>query len=304
MPLFFMFTCTKCKPSAAIKGPQVLPNDTNNPKVGATFKSGVVPGVACPAKNRWHDEFAYTGKENLPPNAPPMIAKASNQPLLPTVWAQGADGTYTRQNKYSNIPDTAQTALIDVLGPILGDKDNRVPLLGASYDRFSDYADVEDAAVKAEGSDEKWLTLPLVLDRLDKIAGAMKPMDLWKQATISSQLGNHSAALMLPSGVDGGKFHAELLRDMVNPRGGHSVAADTYAQAIKKAIALRKANAAGNSVQGTKRSYYFYSTRSKRGLAVVLTNDGYVLTVYYAGNATWWWNGNVPPDLRLARTVA
>ncbi len=135
-------------------------------------------------------------------------------------------------------------------------------------------------------------------------AGELAPMDLWKQALVNQQLGGQSAQLMLPSGVDGYKFHAELLRDMVNPRGGHSVAADTYSQAIKKAIALRKTNTAGNSVQGSKRSYYFYSTRSKRGIAAVITNDAYVLTVYYAGAATRWWSDPLTPELRLERTIA
>ncbi len=300
MPQFFMFSCKSCKQS--IKGPAVRPNETNNPTEGAVFGAGKVPGVAC--KNIWHKEFVYVGRAELPPDPPPLPGTKPAQPVLPTTWALQEDGSYTAQRKYPNIPDTAQTALIAALDPILGDVDNRVPLLGASYDRFDDYADVEDDAATGLDTAEKWLTTPLVLDRLNKVAGELAPMDLWKQALVNQQLGGQSAQLMLPSGVDGYKFHAELLRDMVNPRGGHSVAADTYAQAIKKAIALRKANTAGNSVQGSKRSYYFYSTRSKRGIAAVITNDAYVLTVYYAGAATRWWNDPLTPQLRLERTIA
>lgn len=293
-----MFKCKGC--NEPIKGPAVRPNETNNPTPGTPFRFGVVPGVAC--KNAWHKEFIYTGKEELPPDPPPL--PGAKPPALPTIWAANAEGGYTAQRKYPNIPDTHQTALIAALDPILGDTSQRVPLLGASYDRFDDYDDVEDDAAADLGSAEKWLTTPMVLNRINLVAGELAPLDLWKQALVNQQLGGHSAHLMLPSGVDGYKFHAELLRDLVNPRGGHSVAADTYAQAVKKAIALRKTNTPGNSVQGTKRSYFFYSTRSKRGITAVITNDAYVLTVYYGGAATRWWTDPLTPEVRLARTIA
>lgn len=299
MPQFFMFKCAGAGCKEAFKGPEVKPGGPN-PKVGDKFNA--VPGVAC--SNKWHKGVFYTGTENLPPDPPPQ-AGAKPKPL-PTVWVPDGGGGYAAELKYPNIPAAAQEQLIDTLGPILGDADARVPLLGATTDRFDDYADVEDDPIKpGPKAAEKFLTLAIVLGRLDAVAEAFGPMDLWKQARIDRNLNGLSADLMLPSGTNGFRFHLELLNDLVNPRGGHSVPAATYAAAITKSIALRAANAACQDQRGDSYGYFFYSTASNRGLKVVHQGAARVLTCYFSGAATAWWaRPNLPAQVRLERTIA
>ena len=300
MPDYHVFKCNVC--GAVAWGPEVAPNSPNSAQVGAVFEGkGSLAMLVC-AGNAWHKKFVYTGRAFRPPQAP-ALPSAAVGPTLSKKWILAEDGSYSSELKYPNIPAAAQVNLKDVLGPLLAGKPG-ISLLGASYDRFDSYGDVEDVAIRSGGTAEKILTLPLVLDRLNKVAAELASTDLWKQATIDRQLGGASASLMLPAGVDGYRFHLELLNDLVNPRGGHSVAADTYAQAIKKAIALSKANHAGESSRDASRGYYFYSTRSNRGLNVVVRSSLFVLTVYYSSAATAWWTGNLAQALRTERTVA
>ncbi|MCV2369051.1 hypothetical protein [Roseateles oligotrophus] len=299
MPYFLMFKCATCNTVAT--GPEAPPLDSDGPTVGTSY--GKRPGLACPTST-WHANLIYTGKEMRPPKAPPMTPKGPPEVLLPSAWTEVGDGKFVKTLKYPNIPEAAQISLIAALEIALGDADNRVSLLGASFDRFDNYGDVEDVAIKDLASAEKWLTIPLVLNRLQSVAKALGGTDLWKLAHLDRNFDGKALDLMLPSGVDGCRFHLELLNDLVNPRGGHSVAADTYAQAIKKAIVLRRANTAGNDERGPNRSYYFISTQSRRGLNVVMNGATQVLTVYYSGAATAWSTRAMTDELRAERTVA
>ncbi len=298
MPDHYLFKCKTCM-SAEIVGPEVEP--TRKLTLNAPFDA--VPGVQCKT-NMWHKGVVYVGTRFFPPKAPPLGPKAApSGPPLPTVWVMGDAGRYVSQKKYASIPDVAQQALINELEPLLSKPDDRVMLLGASVDRFSDYDDVEDVPIEYDDKAEQWLTVPLVLDRLNRVAASLGNIGLWKPAQIDRNLGDKSAFLTLPAGVDGYKFHLELLNDLVNPRGGHAVAADTFAAAVKKGVALGKANEAADDTRDNSRAYYFYSTRSKRGVTVVLRGT-MVLSVYYSNAATQMFAHGVPKPKREARTVA
>jgi hypothetical protein len=299
MPQFYMFKCAGCQKE--VTGPEVPTVETGGPVVGYSYKKR--DGLECP--NPWHNDFVYTGKQNRPPKAPAIKPVAVNpNASLPKAWVSDGEGGFTKSLKYPNIPAAAQKSLIAELEEKLGGPKKKIPLLGASFDRFDSYGDVEDVAIKDVGTAEKWLTLPLVLDRLDKVSRQLGGSELWNLAKLDRNFDGQALDLMLPSRVDGYRFHLELLNDIVNPRGGHSVAADTFAQAIKKAIALRKANVPGNDNRGPNRSYYFISTKSKRGVNVVLKGTTDVLTVFYSGAATRWSTTTLSAELRLERTVA
>ncbi len=293
-----MFKCKTC--NAVVAGPEAPALDKDCPTVGTSYAKR--PGLAC--TNTWHANFVYTGKEMRAPKAPVFTPSGPAKPLLPSKWTEVSEGKFEKELRYPHIPEAAQLSLIAALTTALGDADDRIPLLGASFDRFDSYGDVEDVAVKGLDSAEKWLTLPLVLDRLNQVAREFGGTDLWQLARLDRNFDGKALNLMLPSGKSGCKFHLELLNDLVNPRGGHSVAADSYAQAVMKAIALRGANTAGNDSRGPNRSYYFYSTRSKRGLNVVMNGTTHVLTVFYSSAATAWASRPMTAELRAERTVA
>ncbi|TQK08263.1 hypothetical protein [Herbaspirillum sp. SJZ107] len=299
MVQYLIFQCVAC--NAVVVGPEAPPPGKPGPEPGKSYAKR--PGLACPT-NLWHASFKFTGTETRPPKAPPMAAPGVKQMPLPSKWEADGDGKFVKTLRYADIPEAAQRSLIAELEPTLGDSENRIPLLGASFDRFDRYGDADDVAIANLDTAEKWLTLPLVLGRLQDVSKAFGGFGLWKLARLDRNFGGAALNLMLPSGTGGATFHLELLNDLVNPRGGHSVAAETYAQAITKAVALRAANQPGNDTRGPNRSYYFISSQAKRGVNVVMNGEKIVLTVFYSSAATAWSTRPMTPEMKAERTIA
>lgn len=299
MPQYLIFRCVAC--NSKVVGPEAPAPGMPGPDPGKNY--GKDRGLACP-KNSWHASFKFAGTETRPPNAPPMAVPGVNQIPLPSKWEPDGDGKFVKTLRYADIPESAQRSLIAELETVLGGIANGIPLLGASFDRFDSYADVDDEAIVNLKPAEKRLTIPLVLGRLQDVSKAFGGLGLWKLVRLDRNFDGAALNLMLPSGIGGAKFHQELLNDLVNPRGGHCVAALTYAQAITKAVALRAANEPGNDTRDLNRSYYFISSQAKRGVNVVMKGEKSVLTVFYSSAATAWSTAPMTPEMKAERTIA
>jgi hypothetical protein len=306
MTMCHLFKCSKC--GTELVGP-IVEIGKSLPANGSKYRYG--SPVGCTASgacvvSKPQVEYAGTG-DRIPP-APKLAVPAAPGPKVPQKWVPDGANGYTASALYSHLPVVPQAALIQALGVLF--EQHQIPLLGAVFDRFDVYADQQDEAIAAGPKPaEKFLTVPLVLARLDGVMEACGAAAVeWNVSVIDRNLDGNSANLTLPHKITVGgatyRFHPEALNDLVNPRGGHAVLPANYGAAIAKAIALSVADTPGEDVQGPNHAYYFWSAGQNRGINVVLKRDTrQILTVYYRTAVAVWWRGQLAPQLRLDRTV-